>query len=51
VELYKESATDLLAPGRGALELREDPGGAGVFVEGLSERQILNGVAPCMHAC
>ena len=50
VELYNENATDLLAPARGPLELREDPGCAGVFVDGLSERQILNG-APRKPAC
>ena len=45
LELYNELVTDLLAPGAAAsksLLLREDAH-AGVFVEGLIQRQVLNG--------
>lgn len=44
LELYKERITDLLGPADGPeLQLREDVR-TGVYVEGLTEREILNGV-------
>lgn len=49
LELYKEEITDLLGPTDAPrLQLREDVH-SGVYVEGLSERQILNGAFPMYH--
>lgn len=46
LELYKEVITDLLGPADGAsLQLREDLCN-GVYVEGLTEQEILNGALP-----
>lgn len=45
LELYKEEITDLLGPADApTLQLREDVH-SGVYVEGLTERQILNGAS------
>ena len=43
LQIYNEAITDLLAPGAGSLQLREDTR-RGSYVEGLSEHVVLNGL-------
>ncbi len=42
LEIYNETITDLLNPGASNLQLRDDQS-RGVYVEGLSEREVVNG--------
>ena len=42
LEIYNEEITDLLDPSLTGLQIRDGDSSAGVYVQGLSERQVLN---------
>lgn len=43
LEIYNEEVTDLLEPGSNGLQIRDGDAKRGVYVQGLSETEVLNG--------